>query len=104
MLTADYAMKQLQIGAKHLDGFRSIADFATAANKMDGGGWRFWINPAPLRDGDVTVSAAKGRTFYGVRTTPVVFTEPYDFSLLAQRTAPEVEGLSAAPCRGGFDR
>ncbi|MBS1717999.1 MAG: hypothetical protein JSS72_09745 [Armatimonadetes bacterium] len=75
MLAADYAMKQISVGTHPMEG---VPDVGSLMSKYSSGivPTRFWINPSPLRVGDVSVSSTPGRRFYAIRTSPVVLTQP----------------------------
>jgi tetratricopeptide (TPR) repeat protein len=75
MFTADYAMKQLTLGLKKVDGVTDLVELEERA-KAGIVPTRFWIHPAALHPGDVRVSKTANRTLYTVETEPVILTEP----------------------------
>jgi tetratricopeptide (TPR) repeat protein len=75
MLEADYAMKQITIGTHALNEVPALSAVIQKYNSPIVPS-RFWINPAPLRMGDIELSKKDLRRYYAVHTSPVVLTEP----------------------------
>lgn len=101
MLTADYSMKQIQLGQHPIDGVPDLMELVEKDKDPSiGGAGRFWINPRPLAPGDVRLSSSEQGRFYSVMTFPLVSCE----STLSGPEMPSLMSANAPRERTSWDR
>jgi tetratricopeptide (TPR) repeat protein len=76
MFTADYSMKRIGVGEHSVEGVPNDVEIMKRLNSPIVP-TRFWINPAPLRVGDVRIERGTDKRLYSIETQPVIQSEPF---------------------------
>lgn len=104
MLKADYSMKLLALGNKHVENVLSVPESISQGSGVGPIATRFWINPAPLRVGDLLLSSNTHQRVYQLHSRPVILTAPLTETPQMGRSAMDAPAAVAASMTSGFDR